>query len=144
MALSSFLLVASLAAAAPPAPAKGIAIESLPAKAPAWLEGYRLRWPLRIVGDPAKQSAKSIITSLPTGGWLKPDASDVAVQTAAGVVLPVAVLSHDPNGETLLQFPRKGNDSWYWVYGVNAKPKPAAKAPAMQEGVTVEVREWAG
>src|SRR5690242_10532510 len=106
MTLSSLALLVSLAAqTAPPAPApaKGIVIESLPARAPAWLDGYRLRWPLRVVGDPAKQPAKSVITSLPTGGWLKADASDVAVQTAAGEVLPVTVLSHDPNGETLLQ-----------------------------------------
>src|SRR5262249_37386178 len=145
MSLSSLALLVSLAAQpAPAAPPKGIAVQPLPTKAPAWLDGYRLRWPLRVIGDPAKQPAKSIITSLPTGGWLKADASDIAVQTAAGEVLPVGVLSHDPNGETIIQFPRKGNDPWYWAYGVNAKPKPAPKAPAMQEGVTVEVREWAG
>src|SRR5207247_2363795 len=84
-------------------------VQKLPDKTPAWVEGYRLRWPLRVIGDPAKQTAKTVITSIPTGGWLRPDASDIAVQTATGEVLPVAVLSHDPAGETIIQFPRKGN-----------------------------------
>lgn len=131
-------------AGAPSADPKVNVVQPLPAKAPAWLEGYRLRWPLRVVGDLAKQKSVSVLTSLPTGGWLKPDASDVAVQTASGEVLPVTVLSHDPLGETIIQFPRKGADGWYWAYGVNPTPKPSAKAPAMQEGLTVEVREWAG
>src|SRR5262249_6680590 len=141
MSMYSFLLLASLGApAAPPANP----VEPLPDKPPAWLDGYRMRWPLRVVGDPAKQKSTSVIASVATGGWLKADASDVAVQTAGGELLPVAVLSHDPAGETIIQFPRKGNDPWYWVYGVNAAPKPRAKPPPMHEGVTVEVREWAG
>jgi tetratricopeptide (TPR) repeat protein len=139
------LLLAVVAApAAPPEPPKKNVVQPLPDKPPAWLPGYRLRWPLRVIGDPAKQKSQSIITSVPTGGWLRPDATDVAVQTAAGEVLPLAVLSHDPAGETVLQFPRKGNDAWYWVYGVSAAPRPIVKPPAMQEGITVEVREWAG
>ncbi len=137
------LLLAALTLGAD-APPKANVVQPLPDKAPAWLEGYRLRWPLRVVGDPAKQKSVSVVTSIPTGGWLKPDATDVAVQAASGEVLPVTVLSHDPAGETIIQFPRKGNDGWYWAYGVNPAPKPAAKAPPMQEGLTVEVREWAG
>src|SRR5438132_13288278 len=92
------ILFEGVTPAARPAPAKVNAVQSLPDKAPAWLDGYRLRWPLRIIGDPAKHAARSVITSLPTGGWLKPDASDVAVQAASGEVLPVTVLSHDPAG----------------------------------------------
>src|SRR5262245_19445127 len=67
-----------------PAPMKLNAVQPLPDKPPAWLDGYRLRWPLRVIGDPAKQTAKSVITSVPTGGWLRPDASDIAVQAASG------------------------------------------------------------
>jgi tetratricopeptide (TPR) repeat protein len=141
MTLPSLVLLTTLAAPPPP---KMNAVEPLPEKTPAWVDGYRLRWPIRVIGDPTKQTATSVITSIPTGGWLKPDASDIAVQSATGEVLPVVVLSHDPMGETIIQFPRKGNDPWYWVYGMNAAPKPGAKAPAMQEGITVEVREWAG
>ena len=86
----------------------------------------------------------------PTGGWLKPDAADVVVQTAGGQVLPVVVLSHDPAGETIIQFKRNGNNPWYWAYGASAKPLPQLKIdpakpdPAFQEGLTVEVREWQG
>ena len=141
MTLSSLLL---LALAAPLAPAKINAVQPLPEKTPAWLDGYRVRWPLRLIGDPAKQTSQTVITSLPTGGWLKPDASDLAIQTAAGELLPVNVLSHDPAGETIVQFPRKANEAWYWAYGIHAAPKPTAKPPVMQEGLTVEVREWAG
>ncbi len=147
MALSSLIsaiLVGLAAQAVPPPPPKINAVMPLPDKAPAWLAGYRLRWPLRIIGDPTKQTSQTVITSLPTGGWLKPDATDVAVQTATGEVLPVTVLSHDPAGETIVQFPRKANDGWYWAYGGNAAPKAGPKAPAMQEGMTVEVRDWAG
>jgi tetratricopeptide (TPR) repeat protein len=139
------LLLASVAAtAAPPEPPKKSVVQPLPDKPPAWVAGYRFRWPLRLIGDPTKQKSQTILASIPTGGWLRPDASDIAVQTAAGELLPLAVLSHDPAGETLVQFPRKGNDTWYWVYGVSAAPKPIVKPPPMQEGVTVEVREWAG
>src|SRR5205823_9640282 len=141
MAFSSVALLTALVTQ--PAPVKTNTVLPLPDKAPAWVEGYRLRWPLRVVGDPIKQPGKTVITSLATGGWLRPDAADVAVQTPEGELLPVTVLSHDPNGETIIQFPHRGK-AWYWAYGGNAAPKPAPKAPPMQEGVTLEVREWAG
>lgn len=115
----------------------------LPEKSPPWIAGYRIRWPLRVIGDLKKQTAKSIITSLPTGGWLKPDGSDLIAQTAAGELVPVSVLSHDPNGETIIQFKRKAADPWYWVYGVNPAAAPP-KGEVFQEGITAEVREWAG
>ena len=127
------------------APKKGPDVQELPASPPAWLEGYRVRWPLRVVGDPAKQGNQTVIARLPTGGWLKPGATDVAVQSATGQTLPLRVLSHDPNGDTLIQFKRNGNDGWYWAYGMSEKPLPQAKIePAPQEGLTLELREWAG
>src|SRR5437763_988064 len=84
-------------------------IEELPAQQPAWIAGYRLRFPLRIVGDPATQISKSVIARIPAGGWLKPDGSDIAVQNAAGQPIAVSVLSHDPNGDTIIQFLRSAN-----------------------------------
>src|SRR5271154_1268022 len=75
--------------------------------APLWLEGYQVRWPVRILGEPVLQSAQTVLVNLPTGGWLKPDASDLAVQAATGDLLPAAVLSHDPTGHTILQFKRR-------------------------------------
>ena len=37
-----------------------------PEKDPDWLPGYRLRWPLRVAGDPAKQpNSQTVIVSLP-------------------------------------------------------------------------------
>src|SRR5262249_10876336 len=86
---------------------------------------------------------KTVTARLPTGGWLKPDGSDVALQTASGKIVPVAVLSHDPAGDTIVQFPRNGNDRWYWAYAGSDKPPPARGTPA-PEGLTFEVRDWAG
>jgi tetratricopeptide (TPR) repeat protein len=121
----------------------------LPPQPPPWLAGYAVRWPVRVVGEPSKQEAQTILVSLPTGGWLKPDASDLAVQTADGKVTPLAVLSHDPAGKTIIQFKRHGNDPWYWVYGVSPKGSPGPRIDpksdaAFREGLTVEVRQWAG
>jgi hypothetical protein len=107
------------------------------------VEGYKVRYPLRVIGDPTAIPSKTVVARLPTGGWLKPDGSDVVVQTASGQVVPVAVLSHDPNGETIIQFKRNGNDRLYWAYGVSGKPPPSKAEPAA-EGLTVELRDWAG
>jgi tetratricopeptide (TPR) repeat protein len=121
----------------------------LPPLTPPWLEGFRVRWPIRIVGEPAIQTARTVLVRIPTGGWLKPDASDLAVQSADGKLLPLAVLSHDPAGSTILQFKRSGNEPWYWVYGIGDKAKlgprtDARSDPTFREGLTLEVRAWAG
>jgi tetratricopeptide (TPR) repeat protein len=118
-------------------------VEKLPDKPPAWLDGFRIRYPLRVVGDPAAYTtSKTVVARLPTGGWLRPDGSDLVVQTAAGKEIPVAVLSHDPAGDTIIQFQRNGNDRWYWAYAVSAKaPVKAERAP---EGIVLELRDWAG
>ncbi len=121
----------------------------LPPQTPAWLDGYQVRWPVRVIGEPITQIGQTVLVRVPTGGWLKPDASDIAVQTASGKLLPTAVLSHDPTGDTILQFKRNGNDPWYWIYGVNPKAAPLAKIdakadPAFKEGLTLELRDWAG
>jgi tetratricopeptide (TPR) repeat protein len=140
------LTLAALGRAQAPAwKAPAPVFQELPTEAPAWLESYRVRWPLRIVADPAKQKAETVIVSLPTGGWLKPDASDLAIQNARGEVLPIQVLSHDPAGDTIVQFKRSGADAWYWAYGISTGPLPQTKIdPAPKEGLTVEVRDWAG
>jgi tetratricopeptide (TPR) repeat protein len=144
------LVVAILLTLTAPCRADDVVIYGLPPQSPDWLKTYKVRWPLRVTGDVSKQTAKTIIASLPTGGWLKADASDVVVQTAAGKVVPVVVLSHDPAGETIIQFKRNGNDPWYWAYGRSTTPLPQLKLdpakpdPELWEGMTLEVREWAG
>jgi len=143
------LAFASVSIAAPPkaAPPHN-PVESWQGEPPAWLAPFRLRFTLHIAGARDKSTATSIIAHLPTGGRLRPDASDVAVQSASGEMLPVTVISHDPKGSTLIQFPRRGNDAWYWAYtaaGEATLPKaPAPLATPIQEGLTVEVRRWAG
>lgn len=114
-------------------------------KAPKGLPGYRIRYPLRVVGDDAifKRPSQSIIARLPTGGWLRPDGGDVAVQSMSGEPLPTTVLSHHPTGDTLIQFKRNQNDRFYWAYAVSSNAPPAAASVA-QEGLSVEFRQWPG
>lgn len=130
-------LPAPVLAQAPPKPP----VEPLPAKPPAWVAGYKFRWTLRLATDPAKEKARSVIAILPTGGWLRPDATDVVVQTADGKTQPAAVLAHDPAGDTVIQFARPEKETWFWAYGAGP---PGPKATPIQEGLTVEVRQWAG
>ncbi len=135
------------AAAAPAAPATATspAPPAAPLPAPAWVPGYRVRFPLRMLGDftNEKTLTKSVLARLPAAGWLRPDGADICVQTQDGRVLPVAVLSHQPDGETLIQFPRSGTDPSYWAYAGNAKA-PHPNTPPLPEGITVEFRNWAG
>ncbi len=120
-------------------------VHPLPPQTPAWVEGFQVRWPIRVIGESSSFPSESVLVRIPTGGWLKPDGSDVAVQTGSGKLLPVAVLSHDPLGETILQFKRHGNDAWYWIYGINPKAPPLAKLDKpFQEGLTLELRDWVG
>lgn len=146
--------VAQAAAQAPKA--KSVAVPpphnptvEVPADAPAVLAPFRLRYALHIGGDRAKSPAKSIIATLPTGGRLRADASDVAIVTEKGERLPSTVLSHDPLGSTLIQFPRRGDAAWYYAFAVAPEgtalpPAIASEAIAAHEGLTVEVRRWAG
>ncbi|HZZ82519.1 MAG TPA: PKD domain-containing protein [Gemmataceae bacterium] len=145
--LLAFLILGSSRASAQPPMVN--AVHPLPPQTPAWIDGYAVRWPIRVLGEPSAFTSQSVLVSLPTGGWLKPDASDLAVQTASGKLLSLAVLSHDPTGDTIIQFKRNANDAWYWVYGVNPKAPPLAKIdpktdPAFKEGLTLELRDWAG
>jgi tetratricopeptide (TPR) repeat protein len=113
--------------------------------APAWVAGYRVRFPLRPVGDFTNEKliTESVIARLPAAGWLRADGSDICVQSQTGELIPVSVLSHNPKGDTLIQFKRHGNDSMYWAYAGNPKG-PAANGPPIPEGLTSEFRDWAG
>ena len=136
--------------AAAPAPVKAAA-KGAPAPvavdlpAPAWVPGYRVRFPLRLIGDFTNEKAQtqSVIARLPAAGWLRPDGADICVQRQDGTVLPVAVLSHQPDGETLIQFARHTNDPVYWAYAGNPK-LPHPNVPPLPEGITVEFRNWTG
>ena len=144
--LIAFLFIATGWAIAQP---EITSVHPLPPQTPTWLAGYAVRWPVRILGEVSTQTSKSVLVNIPTGGWLKSDASDIAVQTAAGIILPVAILSHDPTGDSIIQFKRNGNDPWYWVYGGNPKAPALVKVdaitdPTFKEGLTLELRDWAG
>lgn len=118
-------------------------VDEPPSPGPRWVPGYRFRYPLRVVGELGKQSPQSVIAKIPTGGWLRPDAADLTMQTADGKEHPVNVLSHDPLGDTVIQFRMSGEERCYWVYGGNPGAQPA-KMEAIPEGMVAEFREWAG
>lgn len=145
----ALVMLSGRCGAAPPATAqpKPNVIETAPTP-PQWLAPFRLRYALHIPGVRKRSAATSVVVQLPTGGRLRPDAGDVAVQTIDGERLPVTVLSHDPKGGTILQFPRHGDDSWYFAYAVAGNVElptsPTPSTPPAQEGLTVEIRRWAG
>src|SRR5258706_8799485 len=35
----------------------------------AWLDGYTVRWPVRVLGEPSAQTTQSVLVSIPNGGW---------------------------------------------------------------------------
>lgn len=117
-----------------------LAVENtpLPGHSPAWTPGYRVRYTLRVIGDQSVCTSKTVIARLPTGGWLKPDASDLLVQSASGKIQPMSVLSHDPKGDTIIQFIRNGYDRWYWVYAVNPTPLPRVPPDLQQKLAALE------
>lgn len=118
-------------------------VYALPEQSPAWVKGYRVRFMVRVAGNLDKPTAKSIIVTLPASSWLKADGSDVIAQSADGKTIPAGVLSHDPKGDTIVQFERQGNQQFYWVYAGNPNVTPVA-APRFEEGLIYEVRQWQG
>jgi tetratricopeptide (TPR) repeat protein len=105
-----------------------------PSNAPVWIPGFRLRYALRVVGDLLTETGRTVMARIPTGGWLKPDASDILVQTATGKLIPVAVLSHDFRGSTIIQFKRNGTDRWYWAYLLNPVSPPRVE-PSLAQAI---------
>lgn len=99
-----------------------------PGIVPPWVPGYRVRYTLRVLGDVWNTPSKTIVARIPTGGWLRPDATDIRVCTASGKAVAVAVVSHDPKGDTLIQFRNNGTDRWYWVYAMNPGAPPRDEA----------------
>jgi tetratricopeptide (TPR) repeat protein len=108
--------------------ATGLAAASLtdaPAQDSKWLPGYAIRYLVRIQDEAAALLTRQTVqVSIPTGGWLKPDASDIRVVSEFHKEVPAVVVSHDPRGDTVLQFSRRGTNRWYWVYAVNPKAPP--------------------
>lgn len=95
-----------------------------PREVPTWIKGYRARYTIRVVSDFVNNLAETVIAQIPSGGWVRPDASDVVIQSASGATIPFVVLSHDPKGDTIIQFRKKGVDRWYWVSISNPNAPP--------------------
>ena len=91
---------------------------------PEWLEGYAVRFKVALGNDLFTQPAATVTVTLPTGGWLNEAGDDIAVVANDGTELPVVVLSHDPIGDTTIQFRRYQYDTVYWVYAINPDAQP--------------------
>jgi len=83
-----------------------------------WLNGYKVRFAVQII-DKNITGKKTVIVSIPSGGWLKPDASDLVVLNRMGKRMPNVVISSGTYGDTLCQFKINGLERWYWVYIAN-------------------------
>jgi len=105
-----------------------------PRSSPKWVPGYRVRYTMRVMGDLLNQRTKTVIARIPTGGWLKSDLNDLVVMTASGREIPLVVLSHAPEGDTIIQFRRNGYDRWYWIYAAN--PDAPGKDLELQKRLT--------
>lgn len=124
----------------------GAATHGETATSPSWIPGYRVRFPIRLTGDYAnpKTRTRSVVAQIPAAGYLRADGGDLLVQSADGTRIPARVISHNPLGDTLVQFLREtGDDPMYWVYAGNPTA-PAVDAPLIEEGLSVEFRDWEG
>lgn len=118
------------------------------ADAPPWLDGFAVRYTLWVndageVADGAHRP-RTAVARVPTGGWLGPAGADLLLQHADGTIAPVAVLSHQEAGETLVQFALGEGEPVYWLYGRNPGYEPPPAPPLFEEGLTVEFRDWQG
>jgi tetratricopeptide (TPR) repeat protein len=115
-------------------------------EAPRWAPGYRIRYPLYVIGESGVFTNKyvSVLARLPTGGWLRPDGGDVVVQDVSGNLLQTSVLSHHTTGDTIIQFRRNGNQRYYWAYAGSPSAPGAGAAPFAPEGLVAEFRDWKG
>ena len=117
--MSRFLLLCVMFICGIARAAVGVDDHATPDSAPDWVGKYRLRYALCVHGDLEEHPAKTAIAQVPTGGWLREDAADLLLTDRSGRAVPMAVLLHDPSGDTLIQFRRSGEDRWYWLYASN-------------------------
>lgn len=110
-----------------------------------WLPGYRLRMVVEVTGDDRVWESGDgwVVANLPTGGWCRPDGADIQVQDAGGGVLPVQVISSNPEGNTIIQFKSANQAREYWVYMGNALASTATRISSGQTP-TLEVRPFPG
>ena len=83
------------------------------------------------------------VVTMPTGGLIKPDGSDLRVATAAGDPVACQVLMVGPGDQASLAFALEGLAERYYVYFGNAQPPPG-KALEIRRGVLLEMRAYTG
>lgn len=116
--------------------------EPLP-QSPEWQDGFRVRYTLRVVEPIDKESPRTVMAALPTGGWLRDDAADLLVMTADGTEIPFIVLSHAAEGETIIQFRRRDTDREYYVFASNPDAAGEGESLAAQVDAARDAAESA-
>lgn len=122
-----------------------------PTTQPAWIDGYPIRFLVRVTGDLAGSSSKTVIARIPSGGWLAGNNNAVLIQTASGATSRADVRSVGEHGDALIQFPRLSPERFYWVYarasGASPENTPASHAATAKppsdfhpEGLSMEIR----
>ncbi len=114
---------------------------------PKWLDGFAVRYPLRVISLPEEQTPETIMASVPTGDWSLGKGADIVVQHWNGDIVPTKVRPMDADGNAIIQFPRQDYDRWYWAYVHNPKAvngKMQGKPGDMKEGIVGELRQWKG
>jgi len=84
------------------------------------------------------------VVTMPTGGLIKPDGSDIRVTTGAGKDLPHRVLMVGPGDQVRIAFAAFGGMETYHVYYGKDKPPPVTAKLDIKRGVLLETWEYPG
>lgn len=130
-----FLFLAILFTTGLPGTTIASALTTVSDDAPPWVGDFRVRYELRVHGDLENPPHRTGIAQIPTGGWLRQDAADLHLADAAGHDVPLAVLLHDPAGDTVIQFQIRNNQRRYWLYA--SDPNATGRDPALRTRLAV-------
>lgn len=126
--------------------ALAIAMSELPAGGQEawWNYAWQYRRELTIADVPQTnlEGDEVGVVTMPTGGLVKEDSSDITVVASGGAVVPHRLLMTGPGDQVRLAFALKSPVTKYWVYFGNDKPpKPAAEL-VIKRGVLEETWEF--
>jgi tetratricopeptide (TPR) repeat protein len=99
------------------------------------LDGYK---PTRLPGDDIA------VVTMPTGGAVKPDGSDVRVATASGIERPCRVLMIGPGDMARLAFAVRPGQKDYYVYFGHPDPPPRRQDLDVRRGVLLQMWLYPG
>ncbi len=121
-----------------------LAIATAPLRgAPAWWNyEWKCRRPVTLPkSEPTRLGGDDIaVVHMPTGGKMRPDASDIRVTTITRREMPSRVLMTGPGDEVRVAFAIQAGVTQYFVYYGNPNPPQQARKLAIRRGVLLS--EW--